>query len=272
MARIAGYGGNVFVSTMVVEDCEDAWNESVDPDVTATLDNTDYRVGSGSAKFVQAAGLAVGDILATEVISLATMANLAVLYCWAKSSVNINTADDYRILIDNHANCASPEVQCSLPVLVADTWKFCRCPVVDGAFSAATAPISVGLKLQANDPGAATMWLDAIVAANEIVGVREWAIDDVVSVQDTTSFSDGQNKVFSVTQYQWGGSFSGFKDGPPLGKGTVIGLELQESSTSTQMWRGSAIITNRAPASSIDGMVMYSYTFQGIHGLEEPTT
>jgi len=272
MGRLAGYGGNLFVGSQVVENCGDAWDEFVDGDVTATLDTDDYKVGSGSAKFVQAAGLAVGDILASEVVSLPTLAGFSVLFCWAKSSVNINTADDYRLLLDNHALVASPEVQCSLPVLVAGEWKFCQCSVVAGAFSAATLPISVGLKLQANDPGAATIWLNAIDAGKQVAGIRAWNVDIVANVMDSSAYSDGQDKVFTVTTKEWSGSFEGFKDGAPLAIGTVVGLELRESSTSTQMWRGSAIITNLAPGASVDGLVAYNYSFQGIHALEWPTT
>tara|TARA_Y100000310_G_scaffold246224_1_gene251411 strand:+ start:6933 stop:7751 length:819 start_codon:yes stop_codon:yes gene_type:complete len=272
MARIAGYGGNVIVGTQVVEDCDDAWNEQVDVDVTLTLDNTDYKVGTGSNKMVQAAGLAVGDILASEVIALPTMAGLTVGFAWFKSSVNINTLDDYRVLIDNHANCVSPEVQLSVPVLVADVWKFCRLVVAAGSFAAATLPISVGLELQANDPGAATIWVDQISAGAEVVGIREWSLDATASVQDSSAFSDGQAKVFTVTTLEWSGSFNGFKDGTPLAIGTVVALELQESATSTQMWRGSAIITRVGPAASVDGLVLYSYDFQGTHELEWPTT
>lgn len=272
MARLAGYGGNIIVGTQVIEDCDDAWNEQVDGDVTLTLDTTDYRVGTGSNKMVQAGALGVGDILASEVVSLPTMAALAVGYAWFKSSVNITTLDDYRILLDNHAMCASPDCQLSVPILVADVWKFCRLEVVAGAFSACTAVISVGLKLQANDPGAATIWVDQISAGAEVVGIREWSLDVGAGVEDSTSFSDGQAKVFTVTQTQWGGSFSGFKDGPPLAIGTVVALELQESSAQSQMWRGSGIITNIRPSNSVDGVVGYSYDFQGIHALEWPTT
>jgi hypothetical protein len=271
MSRLAGYGGNVYVANQVIQDCDDAWNEQVDGDVSLTLDETDYMTGTGSNKMVQAGALGVGDILASEVVSLPTLASFETVLMWAKSSVNINTADDYRVLLDNHAMCASPEVQVSLPVLVAGEWKFCRCPVVAGAFSAATAVISVGLKLQANDPGAATMHIDAIGAAREVVGIREWAIDEGAEVQDVSAFSDGQNKVFAVTQAAWSGTFSGFKDGAPLEIGTVIGLEFQESPTPTQMWRGSGIITNVGAASSVDGMVTYAYSFSGIHALERPT-
>lgn len=271
MARLAGYGGDVYVGDVVVEDCEDIWDESSDADVTPSADTDDYKVGSASAKFVQAAGLGNGDILGTEVIALASLASYSVLFCWAKSSVDITTADDYRILIDNDANCASPEVECSLPILSADTWKFCLCTVATGAFSAATLPISVGLKLQANDPGAANIWLDHIVAAKQVAGIREWSLDVVANVLDSTTFADGQNKVYTVTTKEWSGSFNGFKDGAPLAIGTVIGVELRESATATQAWRGSAIITNISPAASVDGIIMYNYSFQGIHALEWPT-
>ena len=272
MARIAGYGGNVFVGVQVIETMDVAWTEQVDVDVTLTLDETDYKIGTGSNKMVQAAPLAVGDILASEVIALPTMAALTVGFGWFKSSVNITTLDDYRVLIDNHALCASPDVQLSVPILVANVWKFCRLEVVAGSFAAATLPISVGIELQANDPGAATLWVDELSAAAQVVGIREWSLDVAVGVQDTSAFSDGQDKVFTVTQKEWSGSFTGFKDGAPLAIGTVMALELQESATNTEMWRGSAIITNLRPANSVDGLVLYSYDFQGIHALEWPTT
>jgi len=270
MARIPGYGGNVFVGSQVVEDMDVAWTEQVDADVTLTLDTTDYKVGLGSNKMVQAAGLAVGDIMASEVIVALDLSGYSIGLCWAKSSVNV-VSGTYRLLLDNQAMCANPEAELDLPALVAGEWKFCRCVVADGSFAAADAVISVGVELQANDPGAATLWIDAIDAAAEVVGIREWSLDAAAAVQDSSAFSDGQNKVFTVTSKQWGGSFSGFKDGPPLAIGTVVGLELQESSTITQMWRGSAIITSVGPSSSVDGLVLYPYTFQGIHALEWPT-
>uniref|UniRef100_A0A6H1ZQ07 Tail protein n=1 Tax=viral metagenome TaxID=1070528 RepID=A0A6H1ZQ07_9ZZZZ len=271
MARLAGYGGDVYVGDLVVQNCDVAWTEQVDLDVTLTLDNTDYKVGSGSNKMLQGAGLANGDILASQVIALPTLAAYAMLFCWAKSSVNIATADDYRLLLDNQAMCANPEVECSLPVLVANVWKFCMCPVVTGSFAAATLPISVGLELHANDPGPATMWIDYITAGRQVAGIRSWSLDVTASVQDVSAYSDGQDKVFAVTTKAWSGSFEGFKDGAPLAIGTVVGLELQESAMATQMWRGSAIITNIRPAVSVDGLVGYAYDFQGIHALEWPT-
>jgi len=277
VARLAGYGGNVFVGSQVVETMDVAWTEQVDADVTLTLDNTDYKIGTGSNKMVQAAGLAVGDILASEVVILPTLASYTVGYCWAKSSVNTTAVSDYRILIDNDAMCATPEVQLSLPILAAGVWKFCFLPVVAGSFAAATLPISVGVELNANDPGAATIWIDEISVAKEVVGIREWNLDASAAVQDSTGFSDGQEKVFTVTSKQWSGRFNGFKDGTPLEIGTVLAIELMEAATvlptvPTASWRGSAIITNVSAGNAVDGLATYDYTFQGIHGLEWPTT
>lgn len=269
MARLVGYGGNVLVADQLVEDCEDAWNELVDADVTESADTTDYKVGSASAKFVCAAGIANGDIIATESIGSLDLSGHTMLLFWAKSSVAINTAGDLQILLDDTANCASPIVTLDVPVLSAATWKLCR---ATGTFTGASAIISVGAKLTANDPGAFNLWIDEVRAAKAVVGIREWSMDVIANVIDSTGFTDGQAKVFTVATTEWSGSFNGFKDGAPLAIGSVIHLELQESSTATQQWRGSAIITNIAPASSVDGLVMYSYSFQGIHGLEWPTT
>ena len=278
MARLAGYGGNVYAGQLVIEDCEDAWDEYVDGDVTVVLDTDIYRVGNASVRFEQAAPLAVTDVMAAEVIAPGTLAAYTVLFCWARHSTGTTALDDYRIGLDNDAWAAdTPEVEVSLPILVANVWKFCWCPVVTGSFAAATLPISIQVSLQANDPGVCNLWLDHIVAGVQVIGIREWSMDVVASVQDTTGYSDGQAKVFTVTTTEWSGSFSGFKDGPPLAIGQHIALELMEAEValpgpSTSAWRGEAIITNMRPTSSVDGIVQYAYDFQGVYTLEWPTT
>jgi len=269
MGRLAGYGGNVLVGTQLVEDCEDVWDELVDGDVTASLDTSDFKIGSGSAKFVCAAGLAVGDIIATEVVVSVNLSTYTELLFWAKSSVDINTAGDLQLLVDNHAQCVSPEVTLNIPTLTAATWKFCK---ATGTFTNATAIISVGLKLTANDPGAFTVWLDDIRAAKAIVGIKSWTLDDGYEVQEGRAFSDAGAPHPVVTITNWGGSFEGFKDGAPIARGTLVSIELQESSTATQQWRGNAIITARHPNVAIDGLVTYSYDFVGYGALVEPTT
>ncbi len=278
MARLAGYGGNVYVSTLVAEDCEDTWDEQVIGNVTDVSDIVDYKVGNASARFDILLAFGVGLIGSEVLIGLGTLAAYTALWCWAKSTVNTVAVDDYRIEFDNVALCGAPQAEFSLPILTANVWKFCFLPLVAGTWGAANLPISIGLERMANDPGAdVSVWLDHIVAGTEVVAIREWSIDVVAGVVDSSGFSDGQDKVFTVTQKEWSGSFSGFKDGAPLAIGTPIAIELMEAEValpgpSTAAWRGQATITNLRPASSIDGVVQYSYDFQGSYALEWPTT
>jgi hypothetical protein len=266
MARVAGYGGAVHVATQVIEDCEDAWNEQAGAGVTASLDTADFKVGSGSAKFVLTADTGV-EIVASEVIVSLNIATYTDIYLWVKSSVAMD-ANDWQLLLDDSASCASPIVTSNLPALSAGTWKFVR---LTPTLTSCTAIISVGLK-QAVDKGALSFWIDDIRAGKAIAGIKSWTLDYSTAVYDSSGFDSAGAKVFIPGTTEWSGSFEGFKDGAPLAIGSVVGLELRESSTSTQQWRGSAIITSINPSVAIDGLVTYSYNFQGVHGLEIPTT
>lgn len=44
------------VPEVVVEDCEDAWNEQAGTGVTAEVDAVNFKVGAGSAKFTMTEG------------------------------------------------------------------------------------------------------------------------------------------------------------------------------------------------------------------------
>jgi len=144
----------------VIEDCEDAWNELVDGDVTASLDGVDYKVGSGSAKFVCAAGLGAGDIIATEVIA----PNAEVFHgkthisFWFKTTVALD-AGDLALLLDNTGSCASPLETIDIPAIIADTWTRVYLPLANAGDD--NTIISIGLK-QVVDKGAMTLNIDDI--------------------------------------------------------------------------------------------------------------
>lgn len=266
MSRLAGKTGNVYVGVTTIEDCEDAWNEQVDSDVTASADTSAYKVGSASAKFICAAGLANGDIIASEVISADLSACTEVLF-WMMSTVNISTAGDLQLLLDEDAACASP-LAMDIPALTANTWKFCK---IAADLSDYDAAISVGLKLTANDPGAFTLYIDHIQGAKAISGIKSWKLDQVVNIQDTTGFDSSGHRTFSAVLKEWSGSFEGYKDGAPLTIGSVVGLELQQSSTATQQYRGTAIINSSHPSVSVDGLNVISYDFTGVGPIEIAT-
>ena len=104
-----------------------------------------------------------------------------------------------------------------------------------------------------------------------IAGIREWSIDYKMGTAETTGFDSSNVKTFLPTISEWSGSFSGHKDGAPVAIGTEVALQLKESQTSTQKWTGQAILTGISGAASVDGLVEYSYTFQGTAALTPPT-
>ena len=265
MARLSGYGGSVIVASQVIENCEDAWNEMAGTGVTASLDTSDFKNGSGSAKFVCDATTGV-ELVATEQVTSMDLSAYTDLLFWAKSSVAMD-ANDWQLCLDDSASCGSPIITANLPALSADTWKFCR---VSADMSSCTAIVSVGLK-QAVDKGALTFRIDSVWAGAAISGVKSWTLDKTVDVYESTGFDSSGAKTYLPGASSWSGSFEGYKDGAPLAVGSVIGLELRESSTATQQWRGMAIITGVHDTVSVDGLVTYSYDFQGTDALELAT-
>ena len=105
-----------------------------------------------------------------------------------------------------------------------------------------------------------------------VAGIRSWSIDYVANVADTSGFDTDQPKTFLATQTEWSGSFEGPKDGAPLGIGTVVAAEFKESAVATQKWTGNIIITAVRPTTPVDGIVQYSYDFQGTGTLTVATT
>ena len=113
-----------------------------------------------------------------------------------------------------------------------------------------------------------------LLAPGIIAGIRAWNIDSVANVQDTSGYDTDQPKTFTVTQTEWSGSFEGFKqDGVgPLAVGASLAAEFHESAVGTQKWTGTVLITGVRPTSSVDGVVLYAYDFQGTAVLTAATT
>jgi len=128
---------------ILIDNCEDAWNESVAAGVTSVLDNADYKVGAGSAKISPDATVAAGTILATEAMAPVDLSDCKIVKIWIKRSVD-TALGNLQILLDNHASCASPEEALDVPALSADVWSLCDLPLVNPESD--TAIISVGLK------------------------------------------------------------------------------------------------------------------------------
>ena len=265
MARLSGKAGAVYVGSQVVEDCEDAWVTGGAGRVS-TLDNTDYKVGSGSVKVVTTA-IGVTTLLHYEDFGAIDLTSYTTIMLWVKSSIN-QAAGDCQLLLDDTAGCGTPLETLNFPALVADTWKYVKLTLANPA--ALGAVVSVGIK-QIVDLADMSFWVDDIRAAKAVAGIKSWTLDQVVDVLECTGFDSGGNRQFVPVLKGWSGSFEGYKEGAPLAIGTVTGLELQESATATQQYRGSAIISGPHPKTDIGGLVTYAYDFKGVHALEIAT-
>jgi hypothetical protein len=139
--------------------CNTAFDETVDSDITVSIDSEDKRQGNGSNKFVIAAGASAGDI-ATDSITSKDISKYDYLEGWAKIALAAGTsAGNLKILLDDTASCASPLETLSVPALTNDTWTFFRVALANPELD--TAIISVGLEYD-SDLGACTVWLDDI--------------------------------------------------------------------------------------------------------------
>jgi len=182
------------VSGVQIEDCEDAWDEFVDGDVTESADAGDKEEGSASAKFEVAAGCGAGDIIATETISSTDISKHAEIKLHIKSSVALD-AGDLAILLDNTAQCASPKETLNVPAVSADTWTEVTISLAHPNQDAAI--ISVGVQMVV-DKGAFDLRIDDVraVGANRghyqvvVADASGLSADDWIRVRTEAKFID----------------------------------------------------------------------------------
>jgi len=270
--HLAGKLGNVYVANLLLEDCEDAWENGAKG--VAALETTIIKVGSGSAKCTLAAIPGTQAVAMFETMSNPTFdfTNYTHILCWAYS-VPTTVAGDYRISVGTGAAGATPTTYVTLPALTATTWKYCHCTEVVGSEMAdTTAGTIIALYTWANGAENDVIYLDDIRAAKNIAGINSWSLDYTTDTLETTDFADVGVKAYIVGGSGWSGSFSGYKYGAPLSIGSQYGIELAESATTTEMYLGNAVITAVYPSTASDGIVSYSYDFQGTGALAVSST
>ena len=158
--------------------CAAAFDETVDSDITVSLDTEDKKQGTQSCKFVIAVGASAGD-LATDSITSKNISGYDYIEFWVKSTV-ATSAGNLKLHLDDTASCASPVESISIPALTADTWTFVRDQIDNPELCSAI--ISVGLEYD-SDLGACTVWLDDISAVKndsaqwEKIPRNLWRID-----------------------------------------------------------------------------------------------
>ena len=145
--------------------CSSAFDESVDSDITVSLDTKQRKQGAQSNKFVIAAGASAGD-KATDSITSVDISGYDYVEFWVRSTA-ATSAGNLKLHLDNGTVTADGNDLESLdiPALTANTWTFVRVALSNPESD--TAIVSVGLEMDA-DLGACTVWLDDIsVVAND---------------------------------------------------------------------------------------------------------
>ena len=166
------------ISFSRLHSCNAAFDETVDSDITVTVDTEDKKQGTGSNKFVIAAGASAGDI-ATDSITSKDISKYDYLEGWIKSTV-ATSAGNLKILLDDSASCASPIETLSVPALSADTWTYFRVALANPETD--TAIISIGLEYD-SDLGACQVRLDDLKVVENDTAIWEifpkhlWKID-----------------------------------------------------------------------------------------------
>jgi hypothetical protein len=263
MANISGKAGAVYTGATVIEDCEDAWTAGTgDTSVSTTTGKVGTNCARGTTVSVGATTL-----LMYENISSKDISSYEAIYCWLRSSVNA-AAGDLRLLVDEQEGAAAPEETLLIPALTAATWRRCLLPMTTP--SALNAVLSVGL-YQHTNLADGTFDIDDVEAVAEVDGIKSWTLDYSVDMLETTDFGSAGVKEFIAAGSGWSGTFEGLKDGVPLGIWSSVILALGESQTPGQHWIGDAFITGVSANVAHDGVVTYSYTFQGSGALEVPT-
>lgn len=161
-----------------IDNADSAWSESNDSDVTVSLDDEDYREGSGSNKLVVAGTVSAGDILVSQSGSW-DLTGMTHVEWWAKAST-ATAAGDLALILSTTANAGTETEKLAFPALTANTWTRCRValanPESDGAI------ISVGVEYDANN-AANDIWIDGVEATQtgsewwEPIPRRNWRID-----------------------------------------------------------------------------------------------
>jgi hypothetical protein len=258
----AGKTGAVYTGATVIEDCEDVWVQGT---AATTVSTTTGKVGTNCVRGTTL-NLAGTALMMYEDISSKDISSYDGIYFWFRSSVNA-AAGDLQFLIDEGTGAAAPEESINLPPLVAATWRRCFCKMV--APTALNAVLSVGIK-QITNLADGTFDIDDVEAIAEVDGVKSWTIDYTADTLETTDFGSAGVKEYIIAGSGWSGTFEGLKDGVPLGIGSQVLLVLGESDTVGNNWIGDAFITGVSASVAHDGIVGYSYTFQGSGALETP--
>lgn len=184
--QVLARGGET-LPELLIEDGEDAWNESVDANVTSTASAAEKKVGANSAQLAVAVGAAANAILATEALAPLDLSLYDQVKLWIRSTINV-AANQLQLLLDDTANCASPVLTLNIPALTQNVWQRVVLPY-DRTAAGLNAIISIGIK-QVADLGVVTLNLDDVNAEQAWTDVIEGGTALKLDVNNTARVLD----------------------------------------------------------------------------------
>jgi hypothetical protein len=180
---------------ILVEDCEDVWNEYLGSGVTCELDTADFKVGAASVKFTLPSSFS--GIVGTEAISALSLVGYTHLKFWTKANYASTGID--AILLDDTAACASPLE--SLVFGVNNEWTQKTISLVNPASDKDI--ISVGLKRISQINSIHNIWLDdlrAIVQTSLAAGTYKGKVSFIDSNGNESLLSPEASVVIAASQ------------------------------------------------------------------------
>jgi hypothetical protein len=144
-------------SMEVIDDCEAAWDESVGAGVVVSVDNVDFKVGTGCNLFTVADGAAVGQ-LAVNGFGPIDARIYAYVKMWLKSSVAIADGE-LQWQLGATAGCSSPLKELNIGALSANTWTEKTLALGDASSLSSVCSHSIAMDI---DKGAFTLRVDQV--------------------------------------------------------------------------------------------------------------
>lgn len=143
-----------------IQTCDALW-DTIDADVTASVDSEDKKLGS-SLKLVVGAGAAVNDVLAKDDFTTTDYSGMTHVELWIKSTVALSAAD-LHLLLDNTAGGGSAVETLAIPAVTANVWTYVRVALATPELDTAILHVEIRMSV---DKGPFTLWLDDIKAVN----------------------------------------------------------------------------------------------------------
>ncbi len=143
----------------VIDSCDSVWTAGTN--VTASIDTSIEKEGSGCAKLVVAAGAIADAIIGYHAISSLDLSDMAEVEIWIYSTQTL-AAGDLELVLDDTAACVSGVESIDIPATTAYTWT--RHVLTLANPSSDTAIISVGIKMKTDY--AFTLYIDDILGVD----------------------------------------------------------------------------------------------------------